>query len=177
MSLILDALRRADATRERDVVRRVTQALPPRARTGARGPWMLVAGALLAGVGAWLAWSARTTAPVSVAGPPRVVETQPVTRGSSLADIPVPQRDAPATDAPFAAPALGNLPPAVRAGLPPIELNAHVWSEDPAKRFVMVDMRVVRPGESVQDGLRLTAVTPDGAVFDWRGTHFLVPAR
>ena len=56
-------------------------------------------------------------------------------------------------------------------------LLAHVWSDDPAKRFVMLDTRVVRPGESVQDGLRLVDVTPDGAVFEWRGTAFLVPAR
>ena len=176
MSLILDALRRADATRERDVVRRVTQALPPRARIRARGPWMFVAGVLFAGAAAWLAWSARSPEPVRAVAPVRVVAAPPVARGSSLADIPVPARDAPAAAAPLAVPALGDLPAAVRAGVPPIVLNAHVWSDDPAKRFVMVDMRVVKPGESVQDGLRLTAVTVDGAVFEWRGTHFLVPA-
>ena len=178
MSLILDALRRADETRERDVTRRVTRALPPRARAVSRGPWLLFIAAALAGAtGAWLAWNARAPESPRVVPPPRVIAMQPAARGSSLADIPVPERSAPARGAPLTVPSLGNLPPAVRAAVPSIVLLAHVWSDDPAKRFVMLDTRVVRPGESVQDGLRLVDVTPDGAVFEWRGTAFLVPAR
>ena len=180
MSLILDALRRADRSRERDVGRRVTEAMPPRAqpRSGVRVTLVvaLVAGAA-AGVVGWLARPAldgRT----EVTPASRPIEVRAPIRGSSLAEIAVPAREA-ATGAPALPPApmFSTLSTAVRASVPPLTLNAHVWADDPAKRFVMLNGRLYRDGDSVEDGLRLVAVLADGAELEWRGVRFRVPAQ
>ena len=174
MSLILDALRRADRTRERDVARRVTQTLPPRARTPSRWPWALAVVVVVGGgIASWLRWTVPTSAPPA----PVTVTVSASPRGSSLAEITIPDARPAAASAVADAPLLGALPPAVRAAMPDVTLSAHVWSDEPSKRFVMVDMKVHRDGEWVRDGLQLVAVTHDGAVFAWRGSRFRVPAR
>lgn len=174
MSLILDALRRADRSRERDVGRRVTQAMPPRARPRSLPRVTLLAVLVVAAIGV-AGWLARP-APMETVTAPRVVEVAPPIRGSSLADIAIPTRAAERT-APPPAPMLAMLPAAVRASVPPLVVNAHVWSDDPAKRFVMLNGRLFRDGEVVQDGLRLVAVLADGAELEWRGVRFRVPAQ
>ena len=179
MSLILDALRRADRSRERDVGRRVTQAMPPRAR-----PRSLTRAALLAalaasvavGFAAWLARPALDRA-IEPSPPPRVIRLAPPTRGSSLAEISVPAREATDNPARPPAPLLSTLSAAVRASVPPITVDAHVWSDDPTKRFVMLNGRLYRDGDVVQDGLRLVAVLTDGAELEWRGVRFRIPAQ
>lgn len=179
MSLILDALRRADRSRERDVGRRVTQAMPPRAqpRSLTRAAlWLALVAVVAAGVAGWLARPALDRA-IEPESPPRVIPVAPPVRGSSLAEIAVPARDA--TDAPALPPAplLSTLSAAVRASVPPLSVNAHVWSDDPAKRFVMLNGRLYRDGEVVEDGLRLVAVLADGAELEWRGVRFRIPAQ
>ncbi len=179
MSLILDALRRADRSRERDVSRRVTQAMPPRAQPRSISRFALCA-ALVAVVGAGIAgWFARPDLPASAvpASQPRVVEVTRQVRGSSLAQIAVPERVAAGVPALPPAPMLSTLSAAVQASVPPLTVDAHVWSDDPAKRFVMLNGRLYRDGNVVQDGLRLVAVFPDGAELEWRGVRFRIPAQ
>lgn len=179
MSLILDALRRADRSRERDVGRRVTQALPPRAqrRAGAR---TVLFGVLVAAFAAAVAgWLART-APDELAEPvpaPRAVEITPPVRGSSLSEIAVPVRETANAPTRPPAPLLSTLSTAVRTSVPPLTVNAHVWSDDPTKRFVMLNGRLYRDGDTVADGLRLVAVLTDGAELEWRGVRFRIPAQ
>lgn len=178
MSLILDALRRADRSRERDVARRVTQAMPPRAqpRSLMRATVFALLVAAAAGIGGWLARPTleNTIEPLP---PPTVVEVTPRIRGSSLAEIAVPMREAIDTPSLPPAPLLSTLSSAVRASVPPLAVNAHVWSDDPSKRFIMLNGRLYRDGEVVEDGLRLVAVIPDGAELEWRGVRFRVPAQ
>jgi general secretion pathway protein B len=180
MSLILDALRRADRARERDVGRRVTQAMPPRAqsRSPARAAFIaaIAVTATAAGIAGWLARPVPGSAPVQPASP-RIIEVAPRVRGSSLAQIAVPAREGPDSPALPPAPPLSTLSAAVQASVPPIAVNAHVWSDDPAKRFVMLNGRLYRDGDIVEDGLRLAAVVPDGAELEWRGVRFRVPAQ
>ena len=46
--------------------------------------------------------------------------------------------------------------------LPELRLDLHVYDADPAKRFVFLNMRKLREGESLPDGVRVDAITPDG---------------
>lgn len=179
MSLILEALRRADRSRERDVGRRVTQAMPPRARPRAFSRVVLFAAlatAVAAGVSGWLA-RPELNAGAEPTTPPRVMEVTPRVRGSSLAEITVPVREPTSVRALPPAPFLSTLSTAVQASVPPLAVNAHVWSDDPAKRFVMLNGRLHRDGGVIQDGLRLVAVLPDGAELEWRGVRFRIPAQ
>jgi general secretion pathway protein B len=189
MSLILDALRRAERARERDLGRRLGDAMPPRAPR-ATGWWPVGAAILVIAVVAGIAVLALRTPPapptneaVSVAPVP--VELTPAvatpSRGSSLAEIALPEPDPePATEsAPVysTAPLLGELPASIRSAIPEVMVNAHYWTDQAERRFVMLDMVRYREGDTVSSGLRVIAVVPDGVEMDWRGTRFRVPAR
>ncbi|MEX0899414.1 MAG: general secretion pathway protein GspB [Gammaproteobacteria bacterium] len=179
MSLILDALRRADRSRERDVGRRITQAMPPRARPRATRVALLTALVLVvaASISGWFARPLLDSPAEAPEPPPRLVEVTPQVRGSSLAEISVPARAVAGTPTRPPAPLLSTLTAAVRSSVPPLTVNAHVWSDEPTKRFVMLNGRMYRDGEIVQDGLRLVAVLVDGAELEWRGIRFRVPAQ
>jgi general secretion pathway protein B len=56
--------------------------------------------------------------------------------------------------------------------LPDLKLDLHVYAEKPADRFVFINMRKLREGESLPEGVRVDAVTPQGADLSYRGTRF-----
>ncbi len=61
--------------------------------------------------------------------------------------------------------------------LPDLRLDLHVYDPDPAKRFVFLNMRKLREGESLTEGVRLDAITQNGARFSYRGTQFTIDAN
>ena len=61
--------------------------------------------------------------------------------------------------------------------LPELRLDLHVYDPDPAKRFVFVNMRKLREGDSLPEGVRLDAITQTGARFTYRGTQFTLDAN
>ncbi len=67
-------------------------------------------------------------------------------------------------------PGLRSLPPAVQATIPPHRISVHVYSADPAQRFVILNSRRMREGDSRGDGLRLERIRPDGVVLSF-GRH------
>jgi general secretion pathway protein B len=56
--------------------------------------------------------------------------------------------------------------------LPDLRLDLHVYDSDAAKRFVFINMRKLREGESLPEGVRLDAITPTGARLSFRGQQF-----
>jgi general secretion pathway protein B len=56
--------------------------------------------------------------------------------------------------------------------LPDLRLDMHVYATNPAERFVFINMRKLREGDSLPDGVRVEAITPTGARLAFRGTHF-----
>lgn len=56
--------------------------------------------------------------------------------------------------------------------LPELRLDLHVYDEDPASRFVFINMRKLREGDSLPDGVRVETITPKGARLSFRGTTF-----
>ena len=59
-----------------------------------------------------------------------------------------------------------------QAAVPDLRLDLHVYATNPAERFVFVNMRKLREGESLPDGVRVESITPTGAVLSFRGTRF-----
>ena len=55
---------------------------------------------------------------------------------------------------------------------PELRLDLHVYDPDPAKRFVFLNMRKLREGESLPDGVRVDAISQTGARLTYRGTQF-----
>jgi general secretion pathway protein B len=56
--------------------------------------------------------------------------------------------------------------------VPELRLDMHVYAANPAERFVFINMRKLREGESLPDGVRVEAITQTGAQLSWRGTRF-----
>ncbi len=56
--------------------------------------------------------------------------------------------------------------------LPELRLDLHVYDNDPASRFVFINMRKLREGDSLPDGVRVDEITPRGARLSFRGTTF-----
>jgi general secretion pathway protein B len=61
--------------------------------------------------------------------------------------------------------------------LPELRLDLHVYDPDPSKRFVFVNMRKLREGDSLPEGVRLDLITQNGARFSFRGTQFTIDAN
>jgi general secretion pathway protein B len=61
--------------------------------------------------------------------------------------------------------------------LPDLRLDLHVYDPDPAKRFVFINMRKLREGDSLPEGVRLDSITQTGAKLTYRGTQFTLEAN
>lgn len=234
MSVILDALRKSEAERQRGrapglFVEQV--ALPSRRRR--RPAWIFVLPALLA-AGIVASWFLRpqtngpTVAAVAVDAPPTTmpapgapVAAAPAPALPVPADVnsrmpppqllpnvppPAPQTAPPAAAATVPAPApavsaaaaaepppapaeaaaptlpvepllprLADLPAAERAALPPLKLSMHVFADEPAQRFVILDGRRQGEGASPASGVVIEEIRRDGVVLSANGRRLLLP--
>lgn len=194
MSYVLDALRRAEAERQRGRVPGLdAQTLPtPGAATGpARRPtralWAvgLPTLAVLLAAAAWW-W----TAPAAVPATPVPVElpaaAPPQRPAPPLAVAPSPPpppvqvaRPAPPpvpAQAPDARPVtLQNLPEAERRQFPALAFGGAIDSPQREARMLIINGQVWREGEEPQPGLRLERITLRVATFRWRERVVEVP--
>jgi general secretion pathway protein B len=56
--------------------------------------------------------------------------------------------------------------------LPDMRLDLHVYAANPAERFVFINMRKLREGESLPEGVRVDEITPNGVELSYRGKQF-----
>jgi general secretion pathway protein B len=61
--------------------------------------------------------------------------------------------------------------------LPDLRLDLHVYAPKPADRFVFINMRKLREGESLPEGVRVDEITPGGAELSYRGKRFSLDAN
>ena len=109
---------------------------------------------------------------------PTPLPTKPLTPPAPVATAPAPAATAPmARSKPNqpAVPSLFELPYAKRKDIPPIELTMHVYSADPAGRFVVIKGERRVEGDDLGDGLVLKQIRADGIVLDYKGTEFAFP--
>ena len=59
--------------------------------------------------------------------------------------------------------------------LPDLHLDIHVFSSDPADRFVFVNMTKLREGSALAEGPVVVEITPQGVVLRHEGQLFLLP--
>ena len=69
---------------------------------------------------------------------------------------------------------LSELPASVRAELPKLLVSGHVWSEESSLRLLSVDDRLLHEGGEAAPGVSLQEITPEGAVFVFKGWRFRV---
>jgi len=93
--------------------------------------------------------------------------------------------DAPDTGRPAAAPPVAGagqdllpitaLPPSERGALPTLKVSMHVYAEDPAQRFMIVDGNRVGEGDRLGAGIVLVRILRRGAEIDVGGRRLLLP--
>lgn len=69
-------------------------------------------------------------------------------------------------------PLLSQLPFEAQSSIPPVSLNVHVYSHNPAERFVFLNMQKYREGERSREGVLIEEITPDGAILRYGQQRF-----
>lgn len=141
---------------------------------------------------------AAPSAPPRSAGAPAVPQTAPALPETAPAERPSPALSAPEAETareptvspgpppertvagpPVSAPVplFADLAPAVRQGLPALEINGHVYAEDRRERFVFIDWKGYREGDRIgaADGPLLERITREGIVVDFGAVRARVP--
>ena len=76
-----------------------------------------------------------------------------------------------------APPRLDTLPAQATAGLPALNLDLHIYASDPSQRAAFINGRRYREGDTLPEGVEVRAITPEGAVLQYRGQRFLLPRQ
>jgi general secretion pathway protein B len=204
MSYILDALRRADAERERGAVPGIhAQPVPAdadEANAPAPGrPWLWIGLGLGVGLIAALAAfiATREAGPPTSGAPAATVSAAPVAAPAVAAPVapapvavpperpptvappapvPLPKSAASPSEAAHAVRiyARDELPDSVRSQLPPLAIGGAMYSSNPANRSLIIDGRLVREGERLAPDLTLEQIKLKAAVLKFRGYLFEV---
>ncbi len=89
---------------------------------------------------------------------------------------PPPEPNAPAKQAPSAsAQPYSELPFSVRKALPELRLSMHVYTSDPAQRFVILNDSRIGEGDKTTDDVFVREIRPDGVVLEFQGQRFFYP--
>lgn len=72
-------------------------------------------------------------------------------------------------------PSFNNLLAAGVLQLPELHLDIHVYAQQPASRFVFVNMNKYKEGATLTEGPLVKEITPEGVVLEQSGTSFLLP--
>jgi general secretion pathway protein B len=61
--------------------------------------------------------------------------------------------------------------------LPELHLDIHVTSNNPAERFIFVNMRKYTEGQTLSEGPVVEHITSDGVILNYHGLRFLLPRQ
>lgn len=201
MSTILDALRRAEAERERDrgqVPGLNAQPLVPQAAEASAGSarrrWAVLAlGVVLAAAAAlWLGWPtppavqapAVTLAarPEPVSPPASVALARPAAPAAPAITEPPPPPPVVPPPAPVAAPPvappivpLAQLPADVRQQLPALSISGAIYSDQPASRMLIVNGQLMHEGDRITPDTTLEEIRPKSVVLRHKQWRYEMP--
>jgi general secretion pathway protein B len=197
MSLILDALRKSEHSRQQSLTGRLGTADVPPAPNRAPVPWAAVIGVLLlinAAALVVLFWRGAPppAMPVMPPAPPAAASPSYRPNVRPLAgEAPVPAALSPAaqvapavattpsaaipTAVPAAVPNLDSLPADFQHALPALHLDVHAYVDKAAERFVIINLQRYRIGDTLAEGPRVVDIVPQGVILEYRGTTFLLP--
>lgn len=117
-------------------------------------------------------------APLPAVVLPLLTQAPPPTRAKNTAEEGAAAVNTAAASIPAgsltAVPERHELPSALRATLPELRLDVHNYSADPKRRFVLINMRRARVGDTVAGGLTVLDIVARGVIVRWRGQPFLL---
>ena len=117
------------------------------------------------------ATTGKSTKPSSSPVTP-TAEKKPSPTVSNAPSSPASTASPPINNEHATAPLLRNLPATLRAQIPPLELNVHVYASDPNRRFVYINSQRHVEGNDIGNGITLVQITRNGIVLKYQATHF-----
>ena len=69
---------------------------------------------------------------------------------------------------------LNELPSSLQQMLPPFSISVHIYSEEPASRFIKINGISLREGQDLTHGLRVQEITKDGVIFHYQNYLFFI---
>ncbi|MGY1459619.1 MULTISPECIES: general secretion pathway protein GspB [unclassified Luteimonas] len=150
-------------------VERIAPTTPPPAGTVAMDEPAPSEGSASNPPAAPVAAAAADPLPATPAAPPSRAAAGSVTTDASTAAAPRPDTR-PDADIPR----ITELASAQRQRLPAMKLSMHMWNEDPARRFVVIDGQRKVEGDRVGEAT-IAAIDRDGVVLDLDGRQVRVP--
>ena len=209
MSLILDALRKSERTRQQSLTGQLGSAEAPSGPGRLPVPWVPLIAALLVAnaVLLFLFWPrtlepARVEAPIAAAPAPAYhpsvrpladevgddAAAAPAQPQSSATELPAqiepaqaqiavasPPPKTPATDT-TSLPTFDALTPEQRQSLPALHMDVHGYVGNPKDRFVVINLKQYHVGDVLDEGPTLKDIVAQGAVLEFHGITFLLPA-
>ena len=126
-----------------------------------------------------------TTPSLDVAAPTTGVETEMSSTSSGTISLPNSLPNARTADPSALRQPMENWQPAplralpsdFRRALPPINVDVHVYSDDPEKRFVLVNSRPYREGDRLDEGPFLETISEQGTILSYQGQRFMIPVN
>lgn len=114
--------------------------------------------------------------PAAAAAVPAPAPVPVASTSTAVAPPPAPAASAPPTlPVEPLLPRLADLPAGERATLPPLKLSMHVFADEPAQRFVILDGRRQGEGASPAAGVVIEQIRRDGVVLSANGRRLLLP--
>ena len=112
----------------------------------------------------------------SATATPEPVEQTPVEEAASPPPPVTPPQSRPQPDFTLQAlPTADQLRANGQLQMAELHLDIHVYSEDPADRFVFINMVRHREKSRLSEGPVVHEITPEGVILDYSGTRFLLP--
>lgn len=74
-------------------------------------------------------------------------------------------------------PTINDLTATGAAQLPAMHLDIHVYATAPADRFVFINMKKYREGETTSEGMTVEQIRRDGVVLNHQGMRFVLPRQ
>jgi len=65
-----------------------------------------------------------------------------------------------------------DLPLEFRSTFQPPHIDVHVYSDEPARRFILVDLQKYREGDTMESGAVIEKILPQGLQLYYQGTRF-----
>jgi len=69
-------------------------------------------------------------------------------------------------------PSLRELPVSVQQSLPPVNIEGHIYDENPAARMVIINGAIRREKQHIDHGMILEEITPNGVILSYQGHTF-----
>lgn len=180
MSYILDALKRAETTKnENECILPVNQADVPFKKLSRRWIMLCLIILLCLGLIGILVFSQykENNAPIPVSTKPKalkvivpLIETKPEPEFKLEPETKL-EPDIPK---PSVIPQLVEMPPAFQNSIPSLQFKGHFYSTDPEKGSVLIGDKTYSVGNEIAPGIVLEAVTPTGVILTAHHTQFRI---